>query len=1380
MKIILDLQAIQSSESRNRGIGRYSLALAKSMVRQASNHELYLMLNHVFPNTLNDVRQDFEGIIESDHILIWESLRDVAEINPHNHWRIKAAELMRERFLQSLSPDIVHVSSLFEGLVDNATTSVKCFDQESPTAVTLYDLIPFLNQDQYLTNHDVRRWYLRKLASLKRADLLLAISEAARQEALNALGLPDERIVTISTDADPHFRIITVSEPDTQALYQRYQLTRDFVMYTGGIDYRKNIEALIEAFALLPDTVRNSYQLVIVCKISDDDRRRLEKLGQRMGLKGDEVVFTGYVSDDDLVALYNLCKLFVFPSLHEGFGLPVLEAMRCGAPVIGSDCSSIPEVIGLQDALFDPTSIQSIVKKLQQALIDDGFRQRLQEHSRRQSKKFSWDASAMCALEAFEALHERKQHEQRTQVLFSGHKPRLAYISPLPPERSGIADYSAELLPELANYYEIDLITDLDEVTDSYLATNFRRRSIYEFEQHADEYHRILYHFGNSPFHSHMFPLLEKYPGTVVLHDFFLGHIVHHLETTTADSTFFRQQLYYAHSYSALQLLKEEGVEKAVWRYPCNKKILDQAQGVIVHSCYAADLIKTWYGQESSYNLVQAPLGRRMPIQSNQIAVRKRLAIPGNAFMVCSFGILGESKLNDRLLVAWLSSILAKDENCLLVFVGGGGDSSYESTLRQTIARSEYSDRVRITGYINAEDFQDYLRATDVGVQLRSFSRGETSISVLDCMSHALPTIVNAHGSFSELPDDVVYKLPDHFSDDGLTIALETLYSGEQYRNTLGKSAGDYVRKYHSPAQSAREYAEAIEEFAAHHPIAKRKQLISKISQIEYSQPSEADLAQAALAISENEHLPHARQLLIDISVLVQHDAKSGIQRVVRSVLDSLLKTTIKGFRVEPVYRSNGQYHYARRFTCKYLRLDDCGLEDAPIEVGIHDIFIGLDLDAGCDEKARQFLRNHAQRGLQIFFVVYDLLPVLKRDYFASELYPVFKEWYDQITYIAHGLVCISRAVADELKDWLDQQQPKRVWPLKIGYFHLGADISASQPTTGIAKEEQRILSSLQEKITFLTVGTVEPRKGHAQVLDAMERLWEQGGDVSLVIVGKQGWKVEQLLERFRQHPENGEHLIWFENASDELLLKLYDTSTAVVMASEGEGFGLPLIEAAQHGLPIIARDLPVFREVAGEHAFYFSANSGEELASALSSWLELYRSGKHPTSKGMEWLTWEQSSQQLLDVILNDNIWYREWEPGHAIIQSPVSEFLHTQVGELQGDKIVTTGCEGFLSDGPWQALKAGDYRLGIDGRMMVPERGEARIEIVRNKGEDIVWQSTIKTTDTESPMIEAEINLPEDIEDLELRIWVSAEVEAEIKGYQIEPINKKDEKAA
>jgi glycosyltransferase involved in cell wall biosynthesis len=208
--------------------------------------------------------------------------------------------------------------------------------------------------------------------------------------------------------------------------------------------------------------------------------------------------------------------------------------------------------------------------------------------------------------------------------------------------------------------------------------------------------------------------------------------------------------------------------------------------------------------------------------------------------------------------------------------------------------------------------------------------------------------------------------------------------------------------------------------------------------------------------------------------------------------------------------------------------------------------------------------------------------------------------------------------------------------------LHHGADIGASQPSSGLPPDADGVLAGIDAAPTFAMVGTIEPRKGHAQALDAFEQLWAQGLDVRLAIVGAEGWKglpdgqrrtIPALMTRLRRHPELGRRLFVLHGASDEYLDRIYAASTCLLVASEGEGFGLPLIEAARHGIPLLVRDLPVFREVAGEHAVYFSGD-GAALAAAIRDWLRLHAAGRAPASGGIAGRTWADNAAELMGIL--------------------------------------------------------------------------------------------------------------------------------------------------
>ncbi|MDP9154906.1 MAG: glycosyltransferase [Pseudomonadota bacterium] len=832
------------------------MALAKAIVRNAGDHDVWVVLSDQFPDTIEEIRASFDGVLPPERIATFSLPRLIPYQNADD-WRTRAAELIREYAIAELEPDFVHISSLFEGYVDTSMTSVKALDTSALVAVTLYDLIPFLNPTKYLPDEGRRQHYYGKIEALKRADMLLAISDYCGEEARRELGIPGSHITSISSAASESFVRLEQSDSEIRKLYSRFGITRPFLMTTGVVEPRKNFDGLIVAYSKLPQKLRLQYQLFIVCQPTDLDRARLNELARQHSMGADELVLASYVSDRDLIALYSKCHLFVFPSLHEGFGLPALEAMACGAAVIGSATTSVPEVIGREDALFNPLDLDQMSGMIQRALTDQVYWKSLIDSAPERVSKFSWDQTGNRALKAFE----------------------------------------------------------------------------------------------------------------------------------------------------------------------------------------------TAYAQ----------------------------------------------RLSDR-------------------------------------------------------------SATDSPVVDRK----------------------NAHSRYRDLVDALA-RLGSHASD--------------------------------------------------------------------------VDLVAAADAIAANQRAERVPQLLVDVSVLSGFDAKSGIQRVTRSILLSLLNSPPPGWSVRPVRLDRQVMAY--RYANNYLRSVSCAEaetqdEDEWIDTQQGDVFLGLDLIADTAPAAVGWFTTQRNRGVKIYFVVYDLLPVLRPEWFHEGIALCFPSWVETIARVADGLIGISRAVIDDVNQWLDGANPDRVRNLKLGYFHLGADIENSRPSAGLPEDADKVLEALHSKPTFVMVGTVEPRKGHVQAFAAFEQLWAENVDVNLVIVGKPGWGVEGLVEELSRHAQENERFFWLQGISDEYLERVYGASSCLLAASLGEGFGLPLIEAAQKGLPIVARDIKIFREVAGDHAFYFEGDTARALADAVQAWIALDKNGLAPSSVNMPWLTWKQSAGQLREVML-DGKWFQNWSKLHT-----------------------------------------------------------------------------------------------------------------------------------
>ena len=313
----------------------------------------------------------------------------------------------------------------------------------------------------------------------------------------------------------------------------------------------------------------------------------------------------------------------------------------------------------------------------------------------------------------------------------------------------------------------------------------------------------------------------------------------------------------------------------------------------------------------------------------------------------------------------------------------------------------------------------------------------------------------------------------------------------------------------------------------------------------------------------------------------------------------NLLADPPAGFRVEPVYvGAHGDgYLYARRFTLKCLDCPDDALQDQPLNAYPGDILLGLAPQREISPSQTEHIACLRRAGVKIQFVVCDLLPALLPHHFTDASRDATMQWLHTVQQ-GDGAICLSRAVADEFFDWLTVFGGDRTRPFQINWVHLGAP-PACVPSRGDQQDRGPVRRSAAYP-SFLMVGTIEHRTGHAQTLAAFERLWHSGIDARLVIAGSPGWMVNSLKQEFSYHRETGRRLFWLETVTDSQLAELYDSSTCLLIASEGEGYSLPLLEAARHHLPIIARDIPVFRELAGEQAHYFSGLSPSSLADAL------------------------------------------------------------------------------------------------------------------------------------------------------------------------------------
>jgi glycosyltransferase involved in cell wall biosynthesis len=340
------------------------------------------------------------------------------------------------------------------------------------------------------------------------------------------------------------------------------------------------------------------------------------------------------------------------------------------------------------------------------------------------------------------------------------------------------------------------------------------------------------------------------------------------------------------------------------------------------------------------------------------------------------------------------------------------------------------------------------------------------------------------------------------------------------------------------------------------------------------------------------------QEIFVDVTHLYTVGIQTGIQRVVLSLYEELKVLAKPDYRISPVVLSpkGGLWHF------RYCDLNNGHLKDDIVVPIRGDIFFGVDLNAQVIAPIKAGLfRVWKKRGVKIVFTVHDILPITNPEWFPSFVSAAHEEWLKTIIEAGDHILSVSETTQKSVINWANNNQVD-VASKKFSWFHHGADFERHKLFDEGFDVDQGILDKIKEKIAFLHVSTIEPRKGHWATLNAFEEIWLSHENIALVFVGARGWMCEKVVSRINNHPYLNEKLFWFSGISDSCLNKVYEYADCLLHPSEGEGFGLSLIEGANKGLSLIVRDIPIFREVAGDKAVYFQ--SDQHLPEVLEDWL--------------------------------------------------------------------------------------------------------------------------------------------------------------------------------
>ena len=357
------------------GAERYTRNIINYLVRLNGDHQYHLILSRINQSLYRPNQGNFQ--------------QTVVDVNTrHKLLRILSEQIYLPRLLKRQG-----VNLLFSPCnIGPRFLSV-------PLVITLFDL-HWLRFPELFS--PLRLAYLRRALtwSARKAEAVLTISENSKKDLINLLSVPEEKITVTYVGLDPLFREIP-EKSELQELRRRYGLKDRFILSVGQLHKRKNIPGLLQAYQRLAAHSPLNVQLVLAGGEGDgaaEVREAVRQIGR------DRVVFTGCLPDEDLLRFYHAAECLVYPSFYEGFGLPVLEAMACGCPVITSNVSSLPEVAGEAALLIDPLRIETISTALVSLLTNPGLSQSLIRKGFEQARRFTWEAAARKTLDVFEKV----------------------------------------------------------------------------------------------------------------------------------------------------------------------------------------------------------------------------------------------------------------------------------------------------------------------------------------------------------------------------------------------------------------------------------------------------------------------------------------------------------------------------------------------------------------------------------------------------------------------------------------------------------------------------------------------------------------------------------------------------------------------------------------------------------------------------------------------------------------------------------------------------------------------------------------------------------------------------------------------------------------
>lgn len=551
------------------------------------------------------------------------------------------------------------------------------------------------------------------------------------------------------------------------------------------------------------------------------------------------------------------------------------------------------------------------------------------------------------------------------------------------------------------------------------------------------------------------------------------------------------------------------------------------------------------------------------------------------------------------------------------LFIVGKIPSSVKIEFKKLVGKDE---NIKFLGFVDDEKLKQLYSKCSIFV-FSSISEG-FGLPILEAMQFGAPVICGKETSLPEIVDEPkCYYHPN--SKEQLSLKMKEFIDNITLRKSISEKL--YIRAQQFSWKSVAQISkDAIEDNSIRKHLLEIENSSDELAYYIAQGPVDSRLLKVfATSLAYNRRVEE-RRLLLDISNIIHNDAKTGIQRVVRNLFKQLVLRPPEGFKTYPLFYNGSEFRVPLDVGDNFAEMKYKNNEIYEPNQG--DVILCLDLLMHLTDEIEPIHRRFRNHGVSINFIVYDILLARFPEWWDPKFGKQFHEWLIYLASISDCLLCISKHVKEDLQNWICENLPNSTLP-RIVSFGLGSDIDEGQGSSSpLSLQDEKRLKSISGN-AFLMVGTIEPRKAYDEVLSEFEKLWHQDINVRLVIIGKKGWLTDRIIRRITTHAEFEKRLFWFSEASDNFLINAYERATCLIAASKGEGYGLPLIEAAKYKLPCIARDIPIFREVGNEETIYFDDINGDPLSAVVERFLKSPR----PPTRDMQIKSWEEARNELV-----------------------------------------------------------------------------------------------------------------------------------------------------